>query len=523
MSRLTDLALRYPRLSALALGVVSALGFEPLALWPLALLATAGLLALLVAAPSRSRAFLLGWCFGLGQFALGLNWIATAFGYQAAMPAWLGWVGVLGASAYLAIYPGLAMLAAWHARAKLTALIPALAGSWIVAEWLRGWLFTGFPWNPLGAVLLGPFDAVGAARLLPWLGTYALSGLAALFAALWYAGLTRFRSDRRVLALLVVPLLVQFWPQGKPAQGGGSQSVPYVLAQPNIPQEQLNDPAFFEVNFQRLAQLLPPPRSGDAALVLWPESGVPDMLRDGYPARYYAETYAADPSQARARLARLLGPERLLVAGTVDLELSGGKAVGARNSLTLLDGAGAIRGSYAKAHLVPFGEYVPMREVLEPLGLARFVPGNIEFWPGPGPRTLALGRFGKAGLGICYEIIFPGHVIDRKDRPDYLFNASNDGWYGAWGPPQHLAQTRMRALEEGLPVLRSTTNGISAVIAADGRVVHSVPLYAAGVLLGRIPPAAPPTLFARYGNALSLIWAALLLALSLVALRRERR
>jgi apolipoprotein N-acyltransferase len=168
---------------------------------------------------------------------------------------------------------------------------------------------------------------------------------------------------------------------------------------------------------------------------------------------------------------------------------------------------------------VPFGEYVPMRPLLTALGVARFVPGNIEFWPGPGRQTIDLGRFGKAGMLICYEVIFPGEVTDRAHRPDYLFNPSNDGWYGAWGPPQHLAQARMRALEEGLPMLRSTTTGISAVIDADGRVLQSVPMHAAGVLLGRIPAAHPPTLFARYGNLVSLGWALALLVLSLVALR----
>jgi apolipoprotein N-acyltransferase len=522
LPRLFDLALKYPRFSALLLGVVSALGFEPVALWPLGLLAMAGMLALLVQAPSRRCAFLLGWCFGFGQFSLGLNWIAEAFGYQAAMPAWLGWIGVLGLSAYLAVYPGLALLAAWHFRARLTALVAALAASWIVTEWLRGWVFTGFPWNPLGSVLLGPFDAVGAARLLPWLGTYALSGLAALFAGLWYVGLTRFRSDRRVLALLAVPIAVQFWPHSAPLPAARA-GAPYVLVQPNIPQEQLNDPAYFETNFTRLSQAIPPPRPGDAALVLWPESGVPDYLRDGYPEHYYQDTYAADPAQARARLARMLGPERLLLSGTVDLEISGGKVVGARNAVTALDGQGAIRASYAKAHLVPFGEYVPLRAVLEPLGLARFVPGSIEFWPGPGVRTVPLGKFGKVGMGICYEIIFPGAVADRQDRPDYLFNPSNDGWYGSWGQPQFFAHARLRAIEEGLPVLRSTTTGISGVIAADGRVIQSAPYKAAGVMLGRIPPAAPPTLFAKVGNALSLGWALLLFAASLVALRLRRR
>jgi apolipoprotein N-acyltransferase len=188
----------------------------------------------------------------------------------------------------------------------------------------------------------------------------------------------------------------------------------------------------------------------------------------------------------------------------------------------VLDATGAIRGSYAKAHLVPYGEYLPLRWLLEPLGASRLVPGSIDFLPGPGPQTLDLGAFGKAGFQICYEIIFSGQVVDRAHRPDYLFNPSNDGWFGAWGPPQHLAQARMRAVEEGLPVLRATTTGISAVIDAQGRVLHALPRQTAGRIDGVVPPALPPTLFARLGNVLPLGWAIALLVLSLVASRRRR-
>ena len=509
----------YPGLTALALGAVSATGFEPLAIWPLALLALAGLIALLAQAPSARAALRLGWLFGLGQFGLGLNWIATAFTFQAALPAWLGWIAVVLIGCFLAIYPALAAAAAWYARARPLALVLALAGTWVLSEWLRGWLFTGFPWNPLGAVLLGPFEHPGAARLLPWLGTYGLGALVIGFAGMWHAGLTGFRRDRRLLALLLVPLVIQFWPTvNGPARLG---DVPYALVQPQIGQDVLNDPAHFDDNFARLAQLVPPPLAGARALILWPESGVSDYLRGGYPASYYTQTFAADPAQARARLARLTGPDRLLLTGTVDLELRDGRVVGARNAITAIDGAGQLRASYAKSHLVPFGEYLPLRGLLTPLGLSRFVPGDTDFWPGGGVRTIDLGAYGQAGMLVCYEIIFPGQVTDPARRPDYLFNPSNDGWYGSWGPPQHLAQARMRAVEEGLPVLRSTTTGVSAVIAPDGRVLQSVPPGAAGVLLGRIPKPFPPTLFARTGNALSLGWAGLLLVLSLVALRRR--
>ncbi len=522
MSRAAALALNHPRLAALLLGAGSALGFEPFAVWPLTLLACAALLALLQVAPTRMQAALLGWCFGLGQFAVGLNWIATAFTYQAAMPVWLGWIAVVLLACYLAIYPALAALAAWHARSSNAALVLTLAGAWIVTEWLRSWVFTGFPWNPLGAVLLGPFEQPGGARALPWLGTFALSGLAMLLAGLWQLGLSNFRRDRRALILLALPLLVQVGPTLIPPTRDAPSAVPFALVQPNIPQEHLNDPAKFPDNFQRLAALVPPAAVGSGAILLWPESGVSDYLRSGYPAQYYLDTYGADPALARARLAHLIGPDRLLLAGTVDLELRGEQAVGARNAVTAIDSGGRLTASYAKAHLVPYGEYLPMRALLTPLGLNRLVPGDFDFWPGPGPQTLNLGRFGRAGVQICYEIVFPGHVIDAAHRPDYLFNPSNDGWFGVWGPPQHLAQARLRAIEEGMPVLRSTTTGISAVIDANGVVLQSVPLNAAGVLLGRIPRAHAPTLFARTGNLLSLGWALLLLAASQVALRRAR-
>ena len=523
MSRAANLAQNHPRLAALVLGAGSALGFEPYALWPLTLLAYAGLIALLQQTATRRQAAMLGWCFGLGQFAVGLNWIATAFTYQAAMPGWLGWIAVVLLACYLAVYPTLATLTAWHARSNGAALVLALAGAWIVTEWLRSWVFTGFPWNPLGAALLGPFEHPGAARALPWLGTFALSGLAVLLAGLWYAGLRSFRRDRRALLLIAVPLLVQLGPTLLPPQRDAPSAVPFALVQPNIPQTELNDPAKYPDNFQRLAALVPPAAAGSGAVLLWPESGISDYLRSGYPEPYYGETYGADPALARARLGHLIGPDRMLLAGTVDLELRGDHAVGARNAVTAIDSAGTLTASYAKAHLVPYGEYLPMRALLTPLGLNRLVPGDFDFWPGPGPQTLSLGRFGRAGVQICYEIVFPGHVIDAAHRPDYLFNPSNDGWFGSWGPPQHLAQARMRAIEEGIPVLRSTTTGISAVIDANGMVLQSVPQNAAGVLLGRIPKAHEATPFALAGNLLSLGWALLLLAASLVALRRARR
>ena len=183
---------------------------------------------------------------------------------------------------------------------------------------------------------------------------------------------------------------------------------------------------------------------------------------------------------------------------------------------------GTLGPRYDKAHLVPYGEYLPMRPILSAIGLSRLAPGDIDFWPGPGPHTLDLGRFGKAGLQVCYEIIFSGQVVDAKHRPDFIFNPSNDAWFGGWGPPQHLAQARLRAIEEGLPVIRSTPTGISAVIDADGRILDSIPMHQAGRIDTVVPPAHAPTLFARYGNNLPVGFALLLLAAAIAFRRRGR-
>ena len=508
----------------LAAGGLAATGFQPLALWPFTLAALAFLIDRIEHARSARRAALVGWLFGLGYFSVGNGWIATAFTYQAEMPTWLGWIAVVLLAVYLALFPALAaFVGAWLARGWRAALVPALAGAWIISEWLRATLFTGFAWNPLGMVALGGFTRPGLAVVAPWTGTYGLSGLVVLLGGFWLFA-WRALQGRKLAAALAYAVL----PAGLmllPWHGGGDREgrLAYTLVQPNIGQDTINDPSLFESQFQTIARLSLPRSPGATRIVLWPEGGLPDYLRPGYPQTWYnATTFGGDPALARARLGRVIGPGSLLLAGATDLEVRGGEVTGARNVITALGPDGAIRGSYAKAHLVPYGEYLPMRTLLAPLGLSRLVSGSLDFLPGPGPRTLDFGPHGKAGLQICYEIIFSGEVADRAHRPDYIFNPSNDGWFGAWGPPQHLAQARMRAIEEGLPVLRATTTGISAVIDADGVVRQFAARLTSGRLDGVVPPAHAPTLFARAGNGLPLGWALVLLVCALVVARRRR-
>ncbi|MGH6744833.1 apolipoprotein N-acyltransferase [Novosphingobium sp.] len=545
---------RRPRLAAglvaILAGVIAACGFQPLGLWPLTLLGVAVLVELIARAPTGKRAFFIGWFFGLGHFTLGDNWIATAFTYQASMPAWLGMIAVCLISLYLAVYPGLAALGAWlllrldRGRAPesppnaagpgaFLLLALAFAPAWIFTEWLRAWVFTGFAWNPLGVAMLGGHDTRGLALLAPWVGTYGLSGLLALIACvpglLWRLSRRSRGGARWAWAL---PALALFGPLAAlmtlpdPWATRTEGAVRYTLVQPDIRQEFIDDPRFYEANFVKLARLSLPRAPGDRRVVFWPESGLGDYIRDGYPQFLYRMyTYAEDPVLARERIGRVIGPYAVLMTGAVDLVIKDGEGIAARNSVSMIDGDGNLLASYSKAHLVPYGEYLALRWLLEPLGATRLVPGALDFWPGPGPRTFDLGAWGKAGVQICYEIVFSGQVADPRVRPDYIFNPSNDGWFGRWGPPQHLAQARLRAIEEGLPVMRSTTTGISAVIDADGLVRAYVPWHSAGRLDGRIPPPREPTPFAIFGNLLPLTLATAFwtLALSVIALRRRRR
>jgi len=518
--------LRYPKSLALVAGAFSSLGFAPLSLWPATLAALAVLLWLIAEASSLRRAALIGWLFGLGHFTFGNGWIATAFTYQAEMPAWLGWIAVVLLAVYLAVYPALAA-AGTFALARLSrrdsrtwGLVLAFAGLWTLTEWLRSWVFTGFVWNPLGMVTLGPWERPGLALLGPWLGTYALSALVVLLAGFWLAAVRTKPTGTRI-ALFAAPLAALLLPQlyAPPARPG---TMPFTLVQPNIPQDELTDASKYESQFQRTARLSLPRVPGQRRLVLWPESGVPDYLRPGYPALFYEDTtFMGDPKAARQRIGRVIGAESLVLTGAVDLVMERGRVVAADNAVTALDSDGRIRSGYIKAHLVPYGEYLPLRWLLEPLGATRLVAGSLDFRSGPGPRTLDLSPWGRIGVQICYEIIFSGQVVDRANRPEFLFNPSNDGWFGAFGPPQHFAQARMRGIEEGLPVLRATTTGISGVIDARGVVRQALPQHRPARLDGIVPRALPPTLFARLGNLLPLVWATLLLVAALVALRRR--
>ena len=421
-------------------------------------------------------------------------------------------------------------------------LILAFAGLWIITEWLRSWVFTGFVWNPLSVVTLSvPYVTQPASAI----GTYGMSGVIILlvggvykFTSLW----TRASRDERssggwtgyfvgglllfVLAATGIIARVSLW-------GGffGSDAVPQTqpiavtVVQPNISQADKYAPGYDALNFAKLAMNSRPLPDQAPRVILWPEAAIPDYLEDGYPYPYYQGQAGESAAGARGRLTTLMADNDVLVTGVNRLVFEKGQLVAARNSVSAMDAFGRILGHYDKAHLVPYGEYLPMPWLLRPLGLARLVPGDLDFWPGPGARTMTVtvdGKPVKIGMQICYEIIFSGETVDRKNRPDFIFNPSNDAWFGNIGPPQFLAQSQLRAIEEGLPVIRATPTGISAIIDAHGQILQSLPLGTDGRIDAVIPRAKAPTLFARFGNVIPLAFAGLLILAALLRLARRR-
>lgn len=494
-------------LIAFGLGLLSACGFAPLGFWPLAILALAALIWLLQGCERPRAAFASGWFFGFGHMFVGLHWIAQAFQYQAAMPAWLGWVAVLLLSMLMACYPAVAIALAWRTGPGLLPRVLALAAAWMLTEWLRGLLFSGFPWNQLGVIWL-PWGAVAQGAAL--VGALGLSALTILVAGAIALLGSRERGARLAIAGIAALLVAAIIGGELRLRSAPDGSGPRIhLVQANIGQDEKWVEAAAERHLRLYLGLTRRAlRQYGPGVVVWPEAAIPNLLEE--------------EADTRAILASMLSPRDMLLTGGLKIiRDEHGDAIAARNSLFAIDTDGQIAGRYDKAHLVPFGEYLPFRSLLEQIGLSRLAPGVLDFWPGPGARTLHLPGVPAVGPLICYEIIFPSRVVDRSDRPAWLLNVSNDAWFGTSGPYQHLAQARLRAIEEGLPVARATSTGISAMIDTRGRLLSSLALGKAGIVSAPLPAPTAPTPFARAGHILPLLFGLLLLAGAVLARRRQ--
>lgn len=468
-------------LAALA-GAVAAFGLAPFDLWLLGWAGFAALMGLVARAQGARQAGLTAWIGGSAYFAVALHWIVEPFFVDAARHGWMAPFALALMAGGLALFWA---LAGWG----MGRLVPAgrsglrlavLAGFLALVELARASILTGFPWAHPGHILIGSPILPMAALTGPHGLTAIVLGLAAgmahavlarpLMAPVWVAGL--------LFAVLIAGAMV-------PPAPAPVQNAPIVrLVQPNAPQHLKWRADMIPVFFQRGLDLTAAaPETGAApSLVIWPETALPVLLEQSAP--------------ERLRIARAAGAAQVLIGGQ---RYEGFRA---RNTSALLAPGGAITAVYDKHHLVPFGEYMPggaMAEALGLRGMAEVLGGG--YTPGPGPALIDMGAgLGRAFPMICYEAIFPGY-IRQVARPDWMVHLTNDAWFGSFsGPYQHLALARLRAVEQGLPILRAANTGVSAVIDARGGVTASLPLNAAGFLDAPLPPALPPTAYARMGD-----------------------
>jgi apolipoprotein N-acyltransferase len=507
---------------AFGLGALLAGALPPFDLTPLIFIAFPGLLWLDEGSAGPGESAWLGYVFGLGFFVAGLYWIAAALFVDIARFWWALPFAVIGLPALLALFPaaalGLTSLGTIHLRLPAGARVCLFAVAWSAAEWARGHVLTGLPWNLVGYAWSGGYGWSGGwpvslamLQSVAWVGIYGLGLVtvlaAALPALLGIASLVPLTQARRVAPVLGAALLILV-----PAAAGAIrlQLMPPAstgtwlrLVQPSVPQTVQWDPAAAEADFRRLTGLSGAPAEHPLAAVLWPEGAATFLLeRD---------------DMHRAAIAAVAPKDGYVLTGALRANPPPGPPTQIWNSVEAIDRAGVIRARYDKAHLVPFGEYVPFKGLLP---ISKMTSGAIDMSAGPGPRTMTLAGLPAFSPIICYEAIFPGAVVDRHARPAWILNLTNDAWYGrSSGPYQHFAIARTRAIEEGLPLVRVANNGISGVVDPAGRIVARTGLDSIGYADVALPADASPTPYATTGDW---IFAAMLMLGMAPALRRRR-
>ena len=508
---------------AFAAGALSSLAVAPFNVWPILAL-TFPVLVWLIDGAAAGRyggllaAAITGWCFGFGYFVVGLYWIGNAFLVDAKTFGWLLPVAITGLPAYLAIYTGVGVGLARLMWTPGPTRILALAVAVTVTEWLRGHLLSGFPWDTYGYALTTPLALAQAASLV---GIWGLTFIAvAVFGSVAVLA-DEATTKRRWLApacgaLVLVGLAIFGAVRLSQTPTRLIDGVRLRIMQPNLPQDDRFNYAARRAVMSRYIALSDRATGPDATgvagatVLIWPESAFPFFLtREG---------------EALAQIAALLPPGTTLITGAVrpGEVVPGGPTVTAYNSIYVIDHDGAILGTYDKLHLVPFGEYLPLQGLLESIGLMQLTKQQGGFLAGTQRRPLAVPRLPPALPLICYEIIFPGDAVTRgSERPGWILNLTNDGWFGiSTGPYQHFQQSRVRAIEEGLPLVRVANTGISAVTDPLGRIVKSLPLGVEGVFDSPLPQPLPPTFFVRTGDGLVLL---VLVAALIIVLRRRFR
>ena len=449
-------------------GILGAGSLAPLYILPLLFLSFCGVLWLTKTAGVRVS-FWVGWWFGFGYFTAGLYWIAFALGVDLDRFAWMIPFSVFGLPALLAFFiaPVFALTSALNLeKGKRLFLFAAL---WTIFEWLRGHLFTGFPWNLIGYCWM---DCGPLAQSLSLFGIYGLS----FFTVLWASSPLLFPRFRVLGGICLTFVGLTLFGIGRlyVAQVEMVPNLTFRLVQPSIPQKLKWSKEHTEQNLKTILALTTATPNSSPDIYIWPESATPFFLANDY--------------LRRLSLVHSLSLKGILLTGTTRGMHSAKGELQVWNTLIGIGKNGDVIGTYDKNHLVPFGEYVPFRSLLSGI-VHKVTPGSIDYSPGSGLQTMKIQGIPSFSPLICYEIIFPGAVKSSKDPfPEWLLNITNDAWYGRTsGPYQHLDIARARAIEEGLPLIRVSNNGISAVIDPYGRILGKIGLDERGFLDVSLP------------------------------------
>ena len=482
-------------LAAAGLGATTALAYAPFYLWPLLFLTLPTFVWLIDGATYARRPWLtassVGWAFGFGFFLVGLHWIGFAFVVDSDKHAWLlPFVAVLfpgGLALFFALAAGVAGLR-WRGWARVLVLASALGA----VEWLRGHVLTGFPWNLPGYVWSGTDTMF---QLVSVTGIYGLS-LITLLAFLAPAAVVGVHGRRdggwalAVAPVLLAMLLMFGWLRLPSKPSPTFESVAVRIVQPNVPQTEKWKPEHFERNWRILVDLTRQPGLETRTVVVWPEAAPPLAL--------------LEQPDALNVVGAVLPDSATLLTGTIRIERGENRRF--FNSMAAVSGTGQVLATYDKAHLVPFGEYLPLYWLLEPLGVSQITGGGQGYTEGSGVRTLTIPDMPSFSPLICYELIFPGKVSAPGQRPEWLMTMTDDSWFGPWtGPYQHLGIAKVRAAEEGLAVVRAANTGVSAVIDPYGRITHSLGLDRTGVLDANLPRPLQSTLYSIWGDVIFLL------------------
>lgn len=478
--------------------------------------AFSGLFFLLNRTASGKQAFALGYAFGFGFFSLGLSWVSNALLTEGMGFAGLAPLPTLGFGIWGGFFPAAACLTAFYARGRFRRLT-AFAAAWTLFEWVRAWLFTGFPWNLIASVWTAQPEMLQTASLWGGYGLSLLTVFTAALPALIFrrpgvsdvpaSFLKKYGSNLAALLLFVlIPAALAFYGgrrlETAPSETDTIRGMLIRLVQANVPQGRKWNADEAEQILMKHVHLSRAAGAEKLTHVVWPETATQFLL--------------AQDEFARAMAVNALKPGAVLMVGSLRTEPTPGRMPPFRlyNSILVFDDAGVLIGQYDKSHLVPFGEYAPLRSVFP--FMKKFTPGMYDFSAGTGARTITPPRLLPVGMLVCYEAIFPGEVADKINRPYWFLNVTNDGWYGiSAGPYQHFAAAQMRAVEEGVPLVRAANTGISGVVDAYGRVTASLPLGIRGFLDVGLPRRTEkPTLYGTYGNKIPLGIALILLVFS---------